>query len=138
MTSTESFDLKGINLLIIMAKVALVKRYFGLLEQFVSDRSEFEQVLHPEVRQIEYPNLLNRKGQQSDFEDFLKRSEQGKKMLRKQTYNITNQIGTDDQMIVEAEWKGVMAIDAGSLKSGQELKVRLLNDKSNTNRQTSA
>jgi len=102
----------------------IVKEYFGLLEAFSDERSAFERILHREFRQKEFPNILNKNGQESDFEDSLKRAGLGSKVLSKQTYEITHHIETESEIVVEALWRGRMAVDAGPLKANQEIKAQ--------------
>lgn len=37
----------------------------------------------------------------------------GKKMLSKQSYNITNTVEQDNKVVVEADWSGTIANDIG-------------------------
>ncbi len=107
-----------------MTKIEMVKRYFSLIEQFSSNESEFTSILHPEFRQREFPNQLNKTGQESDLADLLKRAAMGRKMLSNQKFEITNSVEMGDQVVVESLWSGSMAMDAGPLKAGQELKAQ--------------
>ena len=105
------------------AKIELVQEYFRLLERFASDPASFERILHSEFQQREFPNLLNRKGQESDLADTLRRADLGRKMLSAQSYTITHFVECEDQVVVEASWNGKMAVAAGPLQAGQELHV---------------
>lgn len=73
--------------------------------------------------QIELPNKLNPAGGKSDLETLKKRSEEGKKLLKKQTYTIKTEIIEGDNIAVEAEWTGVLAIPIGELAAGYEMKA---------------
>jgi ketosteroid isomerase-like protein len=106
-----------------MTKIDQIRRYFALLERFASERAEFEPVLHPEMEQREFPNLLNPKGQRSDQADLLRRAALGKNVLERQNYEITHAVESGDHLVVEAIWHGKMAIDAGPLKAGQVLQA---------------
>ncbi len=110
---------------IIMANrhIALVTRYFQLIESFSLDESEFSTILHPDFRQREFPNQLNKTGQESNREEIIKRAALGRTMLSAQKFDITNFFESGDQMVVESAWSGTMARDAGPLKKGQELKA---------------
>src|SRR5262249_24180545 len=99
----------------------LIRRYFDLLARFSTDRGAFEEILHPDVRQREFPNLLNRHGQESDLADLLRRAALGKTILAKQSYDITNVVEGTGQAVVEAVWRGELAADVGTLKVGQKL-----------------
>lgn len=76
-----------------------------------------------DARQIEYPNKLNPKGGESDLPTLLARSEQGKKVLREQRYVVRTAIAHGENVAVEADWVGVLAIPVGSLQPGDEMKA---------------
>jgi ketosteroid isomerase-like protein len=76
-----------------------------------------------DVRQIEMPNQLNQRGQESDLEHILQRSQQGLKVLERQQYEIVSEIAQGDRVAIEARWTGVLAIAFGTLAAGTELKA---------------
>jgi len=76
-----------------------------------------------DVRQIELPNRLNPLGQESDLSSMLKRSEQGRKILSKQCYEIVSEIAQGRRAAVEARWTGVLAVPLGTLPAGSEMKA---------------
>src|SRR5689334_73636 len=102
-------------------KIELIKKYFTLLEAFSTEASDFEALLHPSFEQREFPNLLNKLGQQSNLADSLRRAGIGKTILASQSFEITNYVEGAEQLVVETIWRGKMARDAGALKAGQEL-----------------
>ncbi|MCB9076247.1 MAG: nuclear transport factor 2 family protein [Anaerolineaceae bacterium] len=73
--------------------------------------------------QIELPNKLNPAGGRSDLATMKKRSEEGKHILKQQSYTVKSAVGDGDQVAVEAEWVGVLAIPLGSLPVGYEMKA---------------
>jgi len=76
-----------------------------------------------DVRQVEMPNRLNSRGQESNLEHILQRSQQGLKVLERQQYEIVSEIGQGDRVAVEARWTGVLAIALGTLAAGTEMKA---------------
>ncbi|WP_353073104.1 nuclear transport factor 2 family protein [Tunturiibacter gelidoferens] len=76
-----------------------------------------------DVRQVELPNHLNSRGQVSDLEDILKRSEQGLKILQQQQYEIISEMALGDRVAVEARWTGVLAVALGTMAAGTEMKA---------------
>ena len=77
----------------------------------------------PDALQIEFPNRLNPNGGQSDLPTLLVRAEQGRKVLRKQSYDVTSVLAHGDQVAVEALWVGVLEIPLGSLEAGSEMRA---------------
>ncbi|MGE4232604.1 MAG: nuclear transport factor 2 family protein [Bacteriovoracia bacterium] len=106
-----------------MSKKDIIKRYLSLLESFNCEEKDFSAILDSTFVQVEYPNILNREGQKSNFSEILQRVALGKKMLSKQAYKVVNFIEQGNQVVVEAEWSGTMAIDAGVLKAGSQMKA---------------
>jgi ketosteroid isomerase-like protein len=76
-----------------------------------------------DVQQVEMPNQLNSRGQESNLEHILQRSQQGLKVLQRQQYEIVSEIAQDDRVAVEARWTGVLAIAFGTLAAGTEMKA---------------
>jgi ketosteroid isomerase-like protein len=76
-----------------------------------------------DVRQVEMPDRLNSRGQESDLEHILQRSQQGLKVLERQQYEIVSEIGQGDRVAVEARSTGVLAIALGTLAAGTEMKA---------------
>jgi ketosteroid isomerase-like protein len=76
-----------------------------------------------DVRQVEMPNRLNNRGQQSNLDDILRRSQQGLKILERQQYEIVSELFQGDSAAVEARWTGVLAIAVGTLAAGAEMKA---------------
>src|SRR5690606_24669715 len=73
--------------------------------------------------QIELPNRLNPAGGQSDLETLLRRSEQGRNLLRSQTYDVRSIVARDEQVAVEALWTGTLAVPLGTLPAGSTMKA---------------
>jgi ketosteroid isomerase-like protein len=78
-----------------------------------------------DVRQIEMPNQLNPRGQESDLEHILQRSLQGLQILKWQSYEVVSEMAHEDRVAVEARWTGVLAVVAGTLAAGAEIKASL-------------
>jgi ketosteroid isomerase-like protein len=76
-----------------------------------------------DVRQVELPNQLNSRGQESDLASILRRSEQGLKFLAKQEFGIVSEMARGDCAAVEARWRGVLAAPLGKLKAGAEMRA---------------
>ncbi|WP_263353659.1 nuclear transport factor 2 family protein [Acidicapsa acidisoli] len=77
------------------------------------------------VRQIELPNKLNPNGQESDLASMLRRSEQGKKVLSNQSYEIVSEVAQGTRVAVEARWVGVLAVPFRTIPVGTEIKAHL-------------
>lgn len=73
--------------------------------------------------QVEFPNRLNPRGQQSDLATMLARSVQGQHVLASQRYEILREVAQGEHVAVEARWVGTFAIALGGLAAGSEMKA---------------
>ena len=104
-------------------KLEKVERYFELLEAFSLEASDFQTILHPEIEQTEYPNLLTPGVVVSNMELLMQRAPNGKKLLKEQKYDIQRVHETGDTLITEVIWTAEVGADVGSFKAGQQLKA---------------
>ena len=102
--------------------IEVVRRYLSALQKGDSGDS-LRRFFTEDVRQIELPNQLNLRGQESDLEHILERSRQGLKALQRQEYEIVSAIAQFDRVAVEARWRGVLAIPLGKLAAGAEMRA---------------
>lgn len=104
------------------ANLATARRYLELLEHF-ADPAAFEEIIHPDVLQEEYPNLLMPRGQQRDREALFAGMRQGGKLLTAQRFDLRHALAAGDWVAMEIVWTGTLAIDLGSLAAGSTLKA---------------
>ena len=105
-----------------MNNLALVRAYLKALEDgAVGER--LAAFFTPDAIQIELPNRLNPKGGRSDLPTILKRSEQGKGLLERQTYEVTSEMESGNCAAVEATWTGVLAVPLSTLAAGASMKA---------------
>ncbi len=104
-------------------KLAVVKRYFALTEQFSAVESDYTDVLHPDIEQCEFPNLLTAQLTVSDRMTLFQRMQGGSKLLASQQYDIQRAYEVDDTVITEVIWTAEVGADIGAFKSGQKLKA---------------
>jgi ketosteroid isomerase-like protein len=99
------------------ANLATIREYLAAIENGTAGEL-LERIFTPDMRQIELPNRLNSKGGESDLETMRRRSEQGKKLLRQQSYTIVNEVAQGSRVAIEAKWTGVLAVPFGTLDAG--------------------
>jgi ketosteroid isomerase-like protein len=102
--------------------IKFVRSYMKALQEGEAGDS-LRRFFTEDVRQIEMPNQLNPRGQESGLEHILKRSLQGKQILKSQSYEIVSEIAEEDRVAVEARWTGVLAVKMGTLAAGAEMKA---------------
>lgn len=104
-------------------KIETVKRFFALCETFSLLESDFKLILHPEIEQTEFPNLLTSSVVVSNFESLMQRIPNGKRLLKEQKYDIQQVYESGDTLIAEVIWTAVVGADVAAFKMGQQLKA---------------
>jgi len=75
------------------------------------------------IVQTEYPNRLNPNGGSSNYNTLIERSEKGKHIIVKQSYDIINEYTAGNTVILEVTWTAVLSIPIGQTAAGQEIKA---------------
>ena len=104
--------------------IDLIRTYLNAIQSGETGDS-LRRFFTDDVRQVEMPNQLNSRGQESDLEHILERSRQGQKLLQRQQYEIVSEIAQDGRLAVEARWTGVLAVALGTLAAGTEMKASI-------------
>jgi len=102
------------------ANVARVREYLQALEAGATGEA-LRRYFAADAVQIELPNRLNPKGGRSDLATLLRRSEEGKAVLQRQTYEVGMAVAQGDRVAMEARWTGVLAIPLATLKAGDAM-----------------
>ncbi|WP_167856879.1 nuclear transport factor 2 family protein [Hymenobacter aquaticus] len=99
-----------------------VTTFLSLSESLETNPEAYAQVLHPEVEQIEYPNLLNKTIQRRSFEEILDNIRAGRELLLNPHFELQQaHASASGEVIVEARWHATLANDIGPLVRGQLL-----------------
>jgi ketosteroid isomerase-like protein len=106
------------------ANLETVRTYLAAIESGEAG-TLLRSIFTEDIRQIELPNSLNPSGQQSDLAGMLQRSEQGRKVLRSQHYEILSEVVQGSRVAIEAVWTGILAVPLGTLTPGSEMKAYL-------------
>ena len=77
----------------------------------------------PEAIQVELPNRLNPQGGQSDVATIVSRAEQGKKLLKFQSFEVKSEMVQGSRVAIEALWTGVLAVPLGTLAADATLRA---------------
>ena len=104
----------------------VINAYFDLVQSFNVDPTAYAAVLHPEVEQIEFPNLLNRTIQRRSFDDILDNLRAGRELLRDPSFEVQHtHVSADGVVLVEGEWQATTVSDVRALTRGQRLSSQL-------------
>ncbi|SEW14135.1 nuclear transport factor 2 family protein [Chitinophaga arvensicola] len=104
-------------------KLALIYRYFQLLESFSADPVEFARIFHPNIIQTEYPNQLSNEIKQRNFDIMLESMVTNKIILKSQHFSVLKVVESGNTLVVEAKWTGEIGVDAGQFRRGQVMKA---------------
>ncbi len=102
--------------------LAIARRYLAAIE-----RGEPEDLLAffaEDVVQEEFPNRLMQQGATRDLAALREAAEQGRKVMTAQRYEELNAVASGDQVAVEVQWTGTLAIPFGTIPAGGEMRAR--------------
>ncbi|MBC6991912.1 nuclear transport factor 2 family protein [Hymenobacter sp. BT491] len=106
--------------------IAVVSSYFKLIQDLDNDASAFAAVLHPEVEQTEYPNLLSRNLVRRSYEEILSTLRNGREVLVDSRFEMDRLHScTDGSVVAEGHWRAQAIIDLGPVVRGQLLVAQL-------------
>src|SRR3984893_9414613 len=94
--------------------------------QAVASLGPFDDVANffsPDIVFQEFPNRIAPQGRVRRAADLRAAYEQGRQLLRSQTYTVQRIVEAGDEIAVELEWVGTLAIPAMNLPAGSEMKA---------------
>ncbi|SNR51137.1 MULTISPECIES: nuclear transport factor 2 family protein [Hymenobacter] len=104
----------------------ILSAYFDLIQSFNLNPEAYAAVLHPEVEQVEYPNLIYKTVQRRNFNDILDNIRVGRELLRDPNFAVERTaLGADGSVTVEGLWQATVISDIGPLLRGQRLSAHL-------------
>jgi len=105
-------------------KVETVARFFRRFVSFSTEWKDFEPVLTADFVQRELPSPAFPKGQACNAAELLQRIGQSRKQLTAQHFEILNSVESDNQIVVEVLWTGLLGADLGAFKKGKNIKAQ--------------
>jgi ketosteroid isomerase-like protein len=77
----------------------------------------------PDVIFQEFPNRIAPQGRVRHLDDSSAAYEQGRKILKSQEYKVQRIVEAGDEVAVELEWSGILAVQVMNLPAGSEMKA---------------
>jgi ketosteroid isomerase-like protein len=99
----------------------VVDRFLSLLDRRWPSAEELAEVLAPEVRFVERPNLMNPAGSERDAAAMREGIERGRQLLAWQSYEVRDHVATGDVVVTRMRWRGELAVEAGPWPAGTGL-----------------
>lgn len=97
------------------------RRYLESVGQPNADTLSF---FADDVVQVEFPNRLVPDGATRDLAALREAAVRGSKVMTAQRYEVLNAIASGDQVAVEANWIGTLAVPFGNTPAGGEMRAR--------------
>lgn len=76
---------------------------------------------HKDVEQVEFPNLLTKAVTKRNKVALEEASVKGSQVIKEQVYEIVKSYECENTVIIEAVWKGILAVPLGTLKPGDQM-----------------
>ncbi|MDO7883154.1 nuclear transport factor 2 family protein [Salinibacterium soli] len=99
----------------------VVRRYYRIVSDLSSTEDDLRSILAQDVIVTEHPNALVPTGARRNLTQTLDGFRRGKGLLREQVFEVHDVIAQGDRAAVRATWRGVVGVDAGPFRAGQEL-----------------
>ena len=95
-------------------------RFLRMVEES-NDPSKLRDFYHPETEQTEFPNAITKELTRRNLLDLETAAERGSKVMTKQQIQVVKSYVCDNTVIIEAIWRGTLAIPIGKLNAGDEM-----------------
>jgi ketosteroid isomerase-like protein len=103
--------------------VAVVERYLATVTDMDADPAAVAALVHPDARFVERPNLVAPTGRRRDAACALAALAHSRALMRSHRFDALEHIVAGERVVTRAVWTGTLAIDAGSLPAGTELRA---------------
>jgi ketosteroid isomerase-like protein len=103
------------------ANVDVVERFLAAFDHRWPTEAELDELLAPDVRFVERPNLVSPKGSERDAATMRAGVEAGGKLLAWQRYEVRDHVASGDVVVTRMRWSGELAVDAGPWPKGTRL-----------------
>ena len=105
----------------IAENIAHVERFLAAFDGRWPTRQELDELLAPDVRFVERPNLVSPAGGQRDGQALRAGIEAGRELLAWQRYEVRDHVANADVVVTRMRWTGELAIDVGTWPAGTRL-----------------
>jgi len=101
--------------------VAVVERFLAAFDRTWPTEGQLAELLAPDVRFVERPNLVNPLGSERDLASMRAAIEQGRQLMAWQSYEALEHVGVGDVVVTRLRWRGEIAVDAGAWPAGTRM-----------------
>lgn len=104
------------------SNLEIAREYLRAIERGATGEA-LAQFFAPDVTHEEFPNRLSPNGRRNGLAGMLEGAEKGQKILAKQHYEIQHELQAGNRVALEVIWTGTMAVSAGTLTAGQDMRA---------------
>jgi ketosteroid isomerase-like protein len=101
--------------------VEVVERFLAAFDRRWPAEDELAELVAPDVRFVERPNLINPGGSERDATAMRAALERGRQLLAWQSYEVRDHIASGDIVVTRMRWRGELAVDAGPWPAGTRM-----------------
>ena len=101
--------------------IAVVERWLGCFDDGWPSDEELDELLTPDVRFLERPNVFNQDGSDRDRATMLHGLEVGRSLLAGQRFEPIAHVVEGDVVVTRMRWHGDLAAHAGPFPAGTKL-----------------
>ena len=101
--------------------IELVERFLAAFDRRWPSEEELAELVAPDIRFIERPNLTNPTGSERDGAAMRAGLEAGRQLLTWQSYEVRDHLAVGDTVITRMRWSGEFAVDAGPWPAGTRM-----------------
>jgi ketosteroid isomerase-like protein len=102
--------------------LAIARRYIKAIESGATG-DELTQFFAPEVVVEIFPSKFFPHGSRDDWAGIRAAADRGKKAMSNQKYEIRNELASGDQVALEIDWTGTLAVPFQSLPKGVQMRA---------------
>jgi len=99
------------------------RRYLALIADPTADLAAVGELLDPQMRVIEHPNLFSLRGSERDPGQVLASLAQGRRLVRDQRFDVVGHLVDGDAVATRVVWSGTLATDAPPFRAGARLRA---------------
>jgi len=102
--------------------LAFARRYLEAIER--GNPEDSLKFFAEDAVQEEFPNRLLPHGARRDLAGLREAAQRGSKVMAAQRYEVLNAVASGDQVALEVQWTGTLAVPFGSIPAGGPMRAR--------------
>ena len=103
--------------------VAVIERYLAVVADMDASPDELEALVHPDAFFTERPNLVAPSGRRRDAACARAAFVHSRALMRSNRFDVVDHLVAGERVVTRATWTGVLAVDAGDIPAGTELRA---------------